>query len=124
MYFTQEDYKKIEEYLKQNSKRDTDFPSVTEVTNDDYVPIIQDNENKKISVNALRSELEEGPAGESAYEAAVRHGYQGTEEEWLASMQGESAYQIACDEGFIGTPEEWLASLKGEQGDAGKVPLD
>lgn len=28
MFFTQEDYKKIEEYLKLNSKKDTDFENI------------------------------------------------------------------------------------------------
>lgn len=33
---------------------------------------------------------------------------------------GESAYQIALKTGFEGTEEEWLASLKGEKGDRGE----
>ena len=32
---------------------------------------------------------------------------------------GESAYQIAVDSGFEGTEEEWIASLKGEKGETG-----
>lgn len=32
---------------------------------------------------------------------------------------GKSAYEIASDNGFDGTQEEWLASLKGEKGDTG-----
>ena len=32
---------------------------------------------------------------------------------------GESAYDIAVDNGFEGTEQEWLASLKGERGEAG-----
>lgn len=36
-----------------------------------------------------------------------------------AGEQGESAYQVAVKAGFEGTEEEWLASLKGEQGDIG-----
>ena len=34
-------------------------------------------------------------------------------------IQGLSAYQIAVQNGFEGTEEEWLASLKGEKGDTG-----
>lgn len=34
-------------------------------------------------------------------------------------IQGLSAYQIAVQNGFDGTEEEWLASLKGEKGDTG-----
>lgn len=59
----------------------------------------------------------------SAYKIAVEHGFEGTAEEWLASMKGDpgkSAYEIAVDCGYVGTVEEWLASLKGERGGDGK----
>lgn len=55
----------------------------------------------------------------SAYSIAVQNGFEGTEAEWLESLQGEdgkSAYQIAVDNGFEGTQEEWLASLQGADG--------
>lgn len=32
---------------------------------------------------------------------------------------GKSAYEIAVDHGFVGTEEEWLASLEGPQGEQG-----
>jgi hypothetical protein len=35
-------------------------------------------------------------------------------------VAGRSAYQLAVDAGFEGTLEEWLASLKGEPGEPGK----
>lgn len=78
-----------------------------------------------------------GIDGQSAYEIAVSAGFEGTQEDWLASLKGEkgntgtkgakgdtgedgkSAYQVAVDQGFVGTESEWLASLKGEKGDAG-----
>ena len=34
-------------------------------------------------------------------------------------LPGKSAYEIAREAGFQGTKEEWLASLKGEKGDKG-----
>ncbi len=58
--------------------------------------------------------------GYSAYEVAIINGFNGTEEEWLASLNGgkgdtgESAYEIAVKNGFVGTEEEWLESLHGE----------
>lgn len=58
----------------------------------------------------------------SAYSIAVQHGYEGTEEEWLASLQGEdgkSAYEVAVEHGYEGTEEEWLASLVGPEGPIG-----
>lgn len=33
-------------------------------------------------------------------------------------IAGKSAYEIAVDHGFEGSEEEWLASLKGEKGDS------
>ena len=51
--------------------------------------------------------------GLSAYELAVKHGYTGTEEEWLQSLKGLSAYEIAVKNGFVGTETEWLESQKG-----------
>lgn len=34
-------------------------------------------------------------------------------------LRGYSAYEVAVANGFDGTKEEWLASLKGEKGDVG-----
>ena len=34
-------------------------------------------------------------------------------------VRGESAYDVAVRNGFTGTEEEWLASLKGEPGEPG-----
>ncbi|WP_036256500.1 lipoprotein, partial [Mesoplasma syrphidae] len=56
-----------------------------------------DQNNKKI---ALKD-------GESAYQIAVRNGFEGTEEEWLESLigkEGKSAYDVAKENGFKGTP--------------------
>lgn len=41
MFFTQQDYKKIEEYLRQNSRKDTDFDTIPDVKPDDLVAIVQ-----------------------------------------------------------------------------------
>lgn len=57
--------------------------------------------------------------GKSAYDLAVEAGYIGTVDEWLRSLQGESAYEIAVRLGYEGTEEEWIESLKGEKGDKG-----
>ena len=68
--------------------------------------------NKKIvTVNAKYSE--------SAYDIAVKNGYKGTEEQWLASLVGEagengkSAYDLAVDNGYKEDVKSWLASLIG-----------
>ena len=57
-----------------------------------------------------------GPRGFSAYEVACQNGFEGTEEEWLLSLQGKSAYEIAVELGYEGTEEQWIASLNGENG--------
>lgn len=60
-----------------------------------------------------------GEDGQSAYEVAVSEGFEGTKEEWLASLHGQdgqdgkSPYELAVENGFEGTEAEWLESLKG-----------
>ena len=73
-----------------------------------------------------------GNDGASAYAIAVRAGFTGTEEEWLASLKGEpgtpgtpgadgsSAYQIWLDDGNSGTEADFLASLVGPTGPQGE----
>ena len=58
-----------------------------------------------------------GGAGKSAYEIALEKGFEGTEEEWLESLNGtdgedgKSAYQYAKEGGYTGTEEELSDSL-------------
>ena len=78
----------------------------------------------KVTANVL--EGLKGKDGKSAYEIAVKHGYQGTEEEWTKSLtpkggagggsNGKSAYELAVENGFQGTLQEWLKSLVGKDG--------
>lgn len=69
--------------------------------------------------DATRSETP-GPDGASAYEVAVANGYEGTEAEWLASLEGAggedgaTAYALAVANGYEGTIAEWLADLEGK----------
>ncbi len=37
MFFTKEDFRKIEEYLKLNSRKDTDFPELNITLNKDVI---------------------------------------------------------------------------------------
>lgn len=53
MFLTQEDYKKIESWLKLNSKKDTDFPESNILTGNEYIAIVQDGENKKVSITKV-----------------------------------------------------------------------
>ena len=67
-----------------------------------------------------------GAPGKSVYDIAVEEGYDGTVQEWLASLKGadgKNNYQLAVEAGFEGTLEEWLAQIqaeKGEKGDPGE----
>ncbi|MBF0793438.1 collagen-like protein [Mammaliicoccus lentus] len=72
---------------------------------------------------------QQGTSGLSAYEIAHLNGFEGSEEEWLVSLQGKqgsdgsqgidgkSAYQIAVENGYEGSQTDWLASLKGDKGE-------
>jgi hypothetical protein len=74
----------------------------------------------------VQANVQEGLRGLSAYEIAVKHGYQGTEEEWVKSLtpkggaggggNGKSAYELAVQDGYQGTLQEWLKSLVGKDG--------
>jgi hypothetical protein len=82
---------------------------------------IKGNADNIDSLEAIVTELE--TVGASAYEIAVSHGFEGTEEEWLASLQGPqgvtgedgtTAYENAVSAGYTGTEAEFselLASL-------------
>jgi len=50
---------------------------------------------------------------------AVKHGFVGSEQDWLDSLIGASAYDLAVSQGFTGTLNDWLLSLVGPQGPAG-----
>lgn len=54
--------------------------------------IIENKTIKEVPVNG--KDGKDGAKGESAYETAVRHGYAGTEEDWLLSLKGEPARQV------------------------------
>lgn len=51
-----------------------------------------------------------GDIGLSAYQIAVEHGFTGSIEEWLLSLQGPDAYRLALNNGFVGTYKEWVSS--------------
>lgn len=57
MYFTQEDYRKIEAWLSQRAIKDTDFPQADPLEGNEKLSIIQDLKNKSISVNEFIEEV-------------------------------------------------------------------
>lgn len=52
--------------------------------------------------------------GRSAYEEAVKQGYEGSEEEWLKTLEGKSAFELAVSRGYTGDLDSWLTSIKGK----------
>ena len=70
--------------------------------------------------------------GRSAYDLACENGFEGTLEQWLASLvgkegkkgaqgnPGKSAFEEAIESGYTGTLQDWLYSLVGPQGADGK----
>lgn len=55
-----------------------------------------------------------GKDGKSAYEIAVKNGFEGTEEEWLKSLKGADGTMT-----FEDLTEEQIESLKGDTGNSG-----
>lgn len=69
----------------------------------------------KVTANVL--EGLKGKDGLNNYQLAVKHGYQGTEEQFAKDIIPKSNYERAKEvKGFEGTEEEYLDSLKGEDG--------
>ena len=50
--------------------------------------------------------------GLSAYELAVKYGFEGSIQDWLDSLNGRSGYDIAVENGYQGTEEDWANALK------------
>lgn len=57
MYFTQEDYRKIEEWLRARTVRDTQFPDADNLTGVEKIPLIQDGKNKTVSLNSFLRQI-------------------------------------------------------------------
>lgn len=66
--------------------------------------------------------LSETIDGDSAYEIAVKNGFVGTEQEWLASLRGDSLtpkdlYDAAVAEGYTGSYYDYLTQVAGLDGE-------
>lgn len=71
----------------------------------------------KVQANVL--EGLKGDTGLSAYELAVKHGYQGTEEQFAKDIIPKSNYERAKElQGFQGTEVDYLVSLHGAPGES------
>lgn len=90
MQFTKEDYRKIEEWLKLNSLKDTDFVEADELQGSELITIIQKNKNKKFQLSEITK------LAKNAYELAIQQGFTGTLNDWLNSLKGDS-YLLSFD---------------------------
>lgn len=97
--------------------QDTSSESEGKTSND-----VMDNETvlDDESDNVNYSDIYDDPY--DIFEELVSRGYEGTFEEWVASLagaDGKSAYELAVDNGYNGTVEEWLLTLVGAPGEDG-----
>lgn len=53
MFLTQDDYRKIEEWLRTRTLKDSEFPHADPLRGNEGVPIIQDGKNKTLTINEL-----------------------------------------------------------------------
>lgn len=100
VYSYQELIDRIQELEEENNEQEETIKTIGQ--------LIEENTNAMNRINGFQD-------GKSAYEIAVEHGYEGTEEEWLQSLNGKdgkSAYEIAVEKGYEGTEEEWLSEIK------------
>ncbi len=58
MFFTQDDFRQIEQWFQVRTKRDTDFPYTDSLNKEDTVAIVQDAVNKQIPVWQLMEEFD------------------------------------------------------------------
>ena len=84
--------------------RDSELEEATSLTGDELVAIVQDGENKKVSVRKLIHDYlpDDIADGASAYEIAVAHGFTGTEQEWLDSLKGQDGSTSVATRSTIG----------------------
>ncbi len=91
-HFTESQIEEIRRRLSKKAVKDSELPETDALGSEDFVAIVQNGTNKRISADTFREELQNGPQGEpgkSAYEIAVQHGFEGTEEEWIVKYINE-----------------------------------
>lgn len=83
-----------------------ELPQGTSPTGDELIEVVQNDVSVKLRIADIAA------TGESAYQVAVRTGFQGTEQQWLDSLRGPQG-----DQGPRG--EQGLQGIQGERGDLG-----
>lgn len=57
MFFTQDDYKKIQEWLQRNSVKDTEFQEAADLIGNEVVTLVQNGSNKKVYLKDLVNQI-------------------------------------------------------------------
>lgn len=57
MFFTQEDYRKIQDWLSRNSSKDSELLEATPLNGNEIISIVQANHNKKISIKDFVNQI-------------------------------------------------------------------
>ena len=84
LIFTNDDYRRIQAWLKANAIKDSDFPLITELVGGETMTILSQGENKRFPLKQLEK------LAKNAYELAVEHGFKGSLDEWLDSLKGDN----------------------------------
>lgn len=75
MFFTKEDYKKIENWLKLNSIKDSQLPELkSSLDKDDIVAIVHKGESVKVKLSLLSAYLQSGEFGELHADKFIENG--------------------------------------------------
>jgi hypothetical protein len=53
MYFTQEDFKKIQDWLNRHGVKDTELPKANNIEGDEIITVVQNGNNKKLKAEDL-----------------------------------------------------------------------
>lgn len=93
IYLTKKQLEEIAQQIASIAVKDSDFDEVTSIKDDDFVAIVQEGINKRISLENLFADVTRGEDGKSAYEIWLDEGNTGSKADFLASLQGEQGEQ-------------------------------
>ena len=120
-YFTKQQIEEIRKQLATLGVRDTDFETVTALRDTDFIAIVREGVNRKITPEVFCQAAAEYVTSvatvDSAYEIAVRNGFTGTEAEWL-----ETLYRAQVIDSLTSTATN--KALSANQGRALKALID
>ena len=82
--FTNDDYRRIQAWLKANAIKDSDLPLITKLVGEETMTILSQGGNKRFPLKQLEK------LAKNAYELAVEQGFKGSLDEWLDSLKGDN----------------------------------